>query len=313
MPRKRKAKGMVRPSGILVIDKEIGVSSFAVVKAVRQMLNLAKVGHTGTLDPLASGVLPLCLNEATKVASLLLADDKCYRAEGILGKTSDSYDSTGKILYEKDITHLDEPKVEQAILSFVGKMDQVPPAFSALHVDGLRAYERAREGEKVELAPRPIEIYRIRDIDIDLPKFSFEVLVSKGTYIRSLIHDIGLRLGCGALLSRLKRVQSGSFTIDQAIKVDSINALSRDELARKILPLGVGLDYLPSVELDLKMLRDLNQGKKLDFSAADCERVRLLFDQYLCGFAEIKGNRLLPKRIFRTIVEDCFLEYGEEL
>jgi tRNA pseudouridine55 synthase len=224
MGRRRK-KGSDWPSGLLVLDKPKGITSFAVVKRVREVMGVRKAGHTGTLDPLATGVLPICLNEATKVAGLLLSEKKSYLAEAQLGVCTDSYDITGQETKRCEVVDIDERTIEQALGAFRGTIEQRPPAFSALHKDGKRAHELAREGKNVELESREVTIKRLDllgyDAETSIAKLS--VQCSKGTYIRSLVADLGEALGCGATVFSLRRIQSGQFSIEQARALESLS------------------------------------------------------------------------------------------
>ena len=213
--------------GILNIYKEKGYTSHDVVAILRKKLSIKRIGHTGTLDPNAEGVLVVCLGRATKAVSYLEADSKRYIAELTLGFTTDTGDIWGNILSEKNVD-LSEEEIKSAILSFKGKISQVPPMYSALKVNGKKLYELAREGIEVKRKARDIEIFNIEIISIDENKVSFEVFCSKGTYIRTLCEDIGAKLGVGATMSALERIQAGNFKKETAIKLDDITTESME-------------------------------------------------------------------------------------
>lgn len=207
--------------GFINVYKEKGQTSHDVVNKIRKIFETRKVGHTGTLDPNATGVLPIAVNNATKVIEYMENDDKTYIAELTLGIITDTEDIWGSILEEKTVS-VDKNEIEMVVKSFVGKQKQVPPMYSALKVNGKKLYELAREGKTIERVPRDIEIFNIGNIKINRNKVSFEVHCSKGTYIRTLCKDIGEKLGCGATMSALKRVQAGKFTIDTAVTLEEL-------------------------------------------------------------------------------------------
>jgi tRNA pseudouridine55 synthase len=207
--------------GVLVLDKPAGLSSAAAADKVKRALGADRAGHGGTLDPIATGVLPVCLGAATKLAQFLLADDKAYEAVGVLGVATDTLDATGRRVAEHPVA-VDEAAVRAALARHLGEQDQIPPMFSALKQDGERLYERARRGEEVERAPRRIRIDRLELLAFEPPRFRIAVACTKGTYIRSLIADLGTALGCGAHLSALRRTRSGRFTIEQAVALDQL-------------------------------------------------------------------------------------------
>ncbi|WP_101772994.1 tRNA pseudouridine(55) synthase TruB [Peptostreptococcus faecalis] len=209
---------------IFNINKPKGMTSHDVVYKVRKILGMKKVGHTGTLDPDAEGVLPICVGRATKVSDLILNKDKAYSCEMTIGIETDTYDSSGEVVYKKDISHITEEEVLEAIKSQMGLINQLPPKYSALKVNGKRMCDLVRSGREseIKIKPRQIEIKKIEVKNIDFPTISFEVLCSKGTYVRSICHDIGEILGVGAHMSDLKRIQSGIFKIDKAITLEEL-------------------------------------------------------------------------------------------
>ena len=207
-------------NGILNIDKPQGITSHDVVDVIRKIFPSTKVGHTGTLDPLATGVLPICIGKATKLSDELLSENKKYYVKMLLGVETDTYDITGKIVFANTLDY-DDIYIKERIKRFIGKQMQIPPKYSAIKVNGKKAYEYARKDEKVELKPREIEIFDIDDIKVNLRKrqVSFVVSCTKGTYVRSLVHDIGIKLGCGATMIELRRLETGNFDIEDSIEL----------------------------------------------------------------------------------------------
>ena len=211
--------------GVLNIYKEKGYTSHDVVARLRRIVGQKKIGHTGTLDPEAEGVLPVCLGKATKLCDLLTDKDKTYEAVLLLGISTDTQDTTGKILEEKNTADLREEAVREVVLSFEGEYDQIPPMFSALKVGRKKLYELARDGKEVERKPRHVQIYRIRILQIDLPRVRMEVTCSKGTYIRTLCHDIGEKLGCGGCMESLLRTRVERFGVAESLRISEVEQL----------------------------------------------------------------------------------------
>ena len=220
-------------NGILNVYKEPGFTSHDVVAKLRGICKQKKIGHTGTLDPEASGVLPVCLGNATKLCDLLTDKDKEYRAVLLLGVETDTQDTTGQILAEKEV-NAGEEDVRSAILSFVGPYDQIPPMYSALKVNGKKLYELAREGQEVERKARRITIHEIRILEINLPEVKLEVTCSKGTYIRTLCHDIGQKLGCGGCMKELLRTRVERFGLEDSIRLGEIAQLQKENVQKDI-------------------------------------------------------------------------------
>ncbi len=208
-------------NGIIIINKERGFTSFDVVAKLRGICHQKKIGHTGTLDPDATGVLPVCLGSATGVCDLLADKTKEYEATLLLGITTDTQDTTGNVLTEMDV-NLTEADVISCIRKFTGDIEQIPPMYSAIKIGGKKLYELARRGETVERKPRPVAIYSIDVLDMDLPRVTMRVTCSKGTYIRTLCHDIGQSLGCGGTMERLVRRRVGEFGISDAVTLAAV-------------------------------------------------------------------------------------------
>ena len=256
-------------NGVINVYKEKGYTSFDVVAKLRGILHQKKIGHTGTLDPDAEGVLVVCLGSATKLCEILTDKDKSYEATLLLGKTSDTEDSSGKILTECDVT-VSPKEVEQAILSFVGEYAQIPPMYSAIRVNGRKLYELAREGKEIEREPRMVSIQQIEILSMDLPKVTFKVSCGKGTYIRSLCRDIGEKLGCGGLMDSLVRNSVNStetgkvFTKEDALTLDEIEQLVKSgNIEDKIYPIDSLFPGLTKVKVCGEGIKKLANGNIL--------------------------------------------------
>lgn len=248
--------------GILNILKPPGMTSFDVVAYLRRVLKTKKIGHTGTLDPDAVGVLPICVGKATKVIEYIVEKDKAYRAEVTFGVETDTQDSSGKIVRTCDV-NLSEDDIKTAMLNFIGKIEQIPPMFSAIKIDGKKLYELARAGIEIERKPRNIEIYDIQIINIsdDKNKVLFDVKCSKGTYIRTLCADIGQSLGCGGHMSLLVRTKAGKFDIDSSLTLEEVDKyISEQELDSKIITVDKVFDNLQRIILNEQEEKRLLNG-----------------------------------------------------
>lgn len=250
--------------GIVNIYKEKGFTSHDVVAVVRKTLNIKKVGHTGTLDPDATGVLPVCVGKATKLADYIMASEKTYIAELTLGLKTTTDDITGEVLEEKEVD-FDKEKITSAVMSFVGEQEQVPPMYSAIKVNGKKLYEMAREGKEIERKARKINIFSINIISFDMPnKIVMEVNCSKGTYIRSLCADIGEKLGCGGCMSSLERTKSGSFTKEESITLDELKSLVENGQEEKVfMSMEKAIEKYKKIVVSLKAEKLLYNGAKI--------------------------------------------------
>lgn len=250
--------------GILNVYKERGYTSHDVVARLRSIIKQKRIGHTGTLDPEAEGVLPVCLGKATKLCEFLTDRQKIYRAVLLLGRTTDTQDVTGKILSENKVCVTPE-MVEKVIASFQGDMDQIPPMYSALKVDGKRLYEYAREGMTVERKARKITIYGISVECIDLPRVTMTVTCSKGTYIRTLCHDIGEKLGCGGCMESLLRICAGGFRVENSCTLEEIEKLQRDgRISTVLFPIEAVFEGYPRAYVTGIGEKRLKNGNALD-------------------------------------------------
>lgn len=244
--------------GILVIDKPVGITSHGVVQRVRRWAGQRRVGHLGTLDPLATGVLPIALGEATKLSQLLTHGEKGYRGTIRLGVETTTYDREGEVLASSDGPWPERAAVEKALERFRGEVEQVPPPYSAVKSGGETAYRRARRGERVALEPRAVTFHRIELLAYDPPDLEIEVLCSAGTYLRSMAHDLGALLGTFAHLAELVRTRSGPFTIEQAVPLDELDELDPD----RVIPMAAAT-RLPSYPVDARTARRVGRGVQL--------------------------------------------------
>ena len=233
-------------NGVLNIFKNKGMTSFDVVSRVRKIANEKKVGHTGTLDPEAEGVLPVCIGKATKIIDYIMDSEKGYSVKFKLGIKTTTYDLEGEVLEERDTSSLTEKEVEEAINSFKGEYSQVPPMFSALKKNGVRLYDLARKGIEIEREARNIKIYNIENINIELPYVSMDVTCSKGTYIRSLCYDIGEKLNVFATMTELKRFKTSFFTEDDSVNIDDLN---EENIKEHLISIEEALKNYPEIYL----------------------------------------------------------------
>ena len=241
-------------NGVINICKNTGETSFDVVARVRKIAKIKKVGHTGTLDPEASGVLPICIGRATKIIEYIMENKKVYRVSLELGKVTDTYDLEGKVVREQDASGVKEEDALAVVNSFLGDIMQVPPMYSALKKDGVRLYELARKGIEIEREPRPITIHSLENIVIDIPNITMDVYCSKGTYIRSLCFDIGEKLGVGAVMTSLERIQNGPFLIGNAVNIDD---LTSESLEDNIISIDDALESFPQFFIKDEKFRKL--------------------------------------------------------
>ncbi|GAA0735007.1 tRNA pseudouridine(55) synthase TruB [Clostridium oceanicum] len=282
-------------NGVINILKPSGISSFDVVRKVRKIVKQKKVGHTGTLDPLASGVLPICVGKGTKISDYLMKDKKIYRVEMKLGTVTDTYDREGKVIDENDV-NLSKEEVIEAIKNYIGEIDQVPPMYSAIKVNGKKLYELARKGIEIERKSRKINIYSINILSVDLPYIVFDVKCSKGTYIRSLCYDIGRDLKCGAVMWNLQRLETGEFNIKDAIELQK---LDENNVEDYLIPIDVALSLYDKIFIDERFEKHLLNGVTLkDRSIIENIEEDKLFRTYLTN-DKFVGLGMKDKRGFK--------------
>jgi len=246
-------------NGIIVIDKPSGKTSHDVVEDVKKAFSVKKAGHTGTLDPLATGVLPVCMNEATKLVQFFSMDTKDYTVTMLTGVTTDTQDIEGNVITRCHLC-IRPNDIENALYRFVGKIQQVPPRYSAIKFKGKSLYKWAREGITINPSPRSIEIYNISIDNIALPYVTFSVSCSKGTYVRSLCSDVGEILGCGACLASLRRTRSGNFLEKSAVLLEGFDTIKKEKTAGYIIPLGDALPNIPMISIDHAFAKKLKEG-----------------------------------------------------
>jgi tRNA pseudouridine55 synthase len=269
-PGAGQGRGAAR-GGVLVVDKPAGPTSFDVVRRVRRALGAAKAGHTGTLDPAATGVLAVCVDDAVKLQQWLVAGDKAYEAEVAIGAATDTLDAEGRIVAEADASSLGRAAVEAALPRFVGDIEQVPPMFSAIRVAGRRLHEAARAGEELERGPRRVRVHALELLAFEAgprPVARVRVRCGKGTYVRTLAADLGAALGLPAHLSRLRRTEAGPFSLSQAIPLEVAEALGPAALRARLLAPEDALSFLPAVRLTPEQAVAVGHGRALALAAA---------------------------------------------
>ena len=285
--------------GVLLLDKPTGMTSNAALQSARRIFNAAKAGHTGTLDPLATGLLPLCFGEATKFAGELLEAGKAYAATLRLGVTTDTADSEGKPLVTREV-QTSRQQVETVLRGFTGEIMQVPPMHSALKRDGKPLYEYARQGIALARSPRRVVIHSIDLHEFEGDVLSFAVNCSKGTYVRTLVEDIGEALGCGAHLTALRRTSIGSLRLDQAVPLAVLQQMSADLRDALLSPPDALLMELPRAELDAIEAGRLVHGQPVRWGGA-AGRWRVYAGPTLLGLCEVDGDGWLkPRRLVTT-------------
>lgn len=288
-----------RVDGVLLLDKATGMTSNAALQAARRLYSAAKAGHTGTLDPLATGLLPLCFGEATKFSADLLDADKTYEASVLFGVTTDTADSEGAVLrrVEPDFARSD---LERVMTSYRGEISQIPPMYSALKVDGRPLYRLARQGVQVERTARRVSIFELEILEYAREKCRFRVSCSKGTYIRTLMEDIGNALGCGAHLTALRRVAVGNLSVANAVTLDQLTRLADSERSSWLQPPDALLQSLPAVTLDESAAQRFGHGNpvSLGHCAVAAGKCRVYDATRLLGLGEVDAmGGLQPRRL----------------
>ncbi|MFN3709939.1 MAG: tRNA pseudouridine(55) synthase TruB [Alishewanella aestuarii] len=313
-----RARKNARPvHGILLLDKPLEVSSNGILQRVRWLYQAQKAGHTGALDPMASGLLPICFGEATKFSQFLLDTDKTYQVTATFGIRTTTSDAEGEVVSEKAVS-FSEPELTAAMQQLSGDILQVPTMFSALKYQGQPLYKYARQGIEVPREARPISIYRFELLSRTAQTADFIVHCSKGTYIRTLIDDLGELLGCGAHVSRLHRVQVGPFQAAQMVTPQQLEALNEQqdwaELDALLLPMDAGLQGLPSQVLDAAQQKAIMHGQSCQVAAADAETVKLYAESgQLLGIGDIVSGELSSRRLINlaalapTVADDSSL------
>ena len=290
--------------GIILLDKRLGVSSNRALQEVRHLFNANKAGHTGSLDPLATGLLPLCFGEATKVSALMLDDNKRYQVVVRLGVMTDTGDAEGVVIETKPVPDLSIEQVQACLQQFTGEIDQIPPMYSALKHNGKKLYELARAGKTIERKARPIKIFELKLLDFFKDRLTLEVFCSKGTYIRSLAEDIGHTLGCGGTVLALRRVEAGQFSIEQAKTIEQLTAMSEEDLYRQLINVDKPLEAHPSVHLSDEQAIAIKYGQAINLATDSSVEawqgtVRMYHDAVFLGLGEmLMDGKITPKKLF---------------
>ena len=290
-------------NGVLLFDKPIELSSNDALQKVRRLYQAEKAGHTGTLDPLATGLLPICFGEATKFSIGLLESDKTYNAQIKLGQTTTTGDAEGDLIARSPV-NVSRADVLEALLGLSGEIQQLPPMYSALKHQGKPLYEYIRKGETVERELRSVVIHELVLVKFNGDELEINVRCSKGTYVRTLAEDIGKALGCGAHLTSLRRTKIACFSLDTAHTLSQLEGLTNEERDACLLPLDCMLQDLPRLELDSVQVGRLAQGQRLgvDVSLPD-GKLRLYADNCFVGLGELSGRRLAPSRLIASIAK----------
>jgi tRNA pseudouridine55 synthase len=293
----------VEVDGVVLIDKPSGITSNAALQRARRLLNAAKAGHTGTLDPLATGLLPVCLGEATKFSGLLLDADKTYLADIQFGVTTTTGDAEGELLERGDTTTLTRAAIEATMCGLLGTMEQVPPMYSALKHKGRALYEYARAGETVERASRRIQISEIAPLQVGADWVRVRMRVSKGTYVRTVAEEAGRRLGCGGYLKALRREATGGLNLeDGAVTLEALEAMNPLQRLAHVLPVDVLVAGLPRVDLDEDAARALQQGRQVAAPPHTPQGLLRLYEapsRFLGVGSLAAGERIAPRRLLR--------------
>ena len=296
-------------SGILLLDKPAGITSNTALQIVKRLFDACKAGHTGSLDPLATGVLPLCFGEATKFSQFLLDADKRYQATFQLGVITDSGDADGKVLETRPVPEISDAELESVLENYRGEISQVPSMFSALKVNGQPLYKLARQGIEIERKSRQVTIHELGVLERHQDKIKVDVHCTKGTYVRTLAEDIGLELGCGAHVVELRRLAAGPYRIDEAVSMEQLEALAEDkaQLDAKLQPVSSVVKDWPQVELTEITASYIRQGQPVQIANAPTAGWVSIFsesddpNEEFIGIGEVTDDgRIAPRRLVVT-------------
>ena len=291
-------------NGVVLLDKASGGSSNHFLQQVKRLFDASKAGHTGSLDPLASGLLPICFGQGTKVAQFLLNDDKRYSVRAKLGQISNTGDSEGKVINFGPTQCIDDNSIRNILTNFIGNINQVPPMYSALKRNGIPLYKLARKGIEIERSPRPVIIHEINFLGFDDKVVSLDIFCSKGTYIRTLVEDIGKSLGCGAHVVELRRTGFAHFDLSESKTYEQLSKLKEqnlESLDSVILGADEMIPNLESVYLDSEQTSDIRLGKKIEYLGFSSSQKLKLYDhnEQFLGIGESNlMSEILPKRLF---------------
>lgn len=296
--------------GIIVLDKPLGMSSNKALQIVKRTLNAQKAGHTGALDPAASGVLPICLGEATKFSQFLLDADKVYLTEATYGQKTDTADADGEVIETMDASALGKEQLLTVLPTLMGEIEQVPPMYSALKRDGVPLYKLARQGTEVERKARRVSIHELQMQSFtegELPRASYRVACSKGTYIRTLMEDLAQAAGNIAHVTMLRRIQAGAFDESQMLTLDDLQTICEEHesldarlqvLGERFLPADAGIEHIPACEIDVQGAERLRMGQKIPApKGVSNGLIRVKLGVAFIGLAEVSHNCLQPKRM----------------
>ncbi len=290
-------------NGFLIINKPAGITSHDVVDAARRLAGTRRIGHAGTLDPLATGVLVLALGAATRLVQFIDGSDKTYRATLRLGETTTTYDADGDLVERRPVT-ASQAEVEAALAGFRGAIAQIPPMYSAVKVKGQKLYKLARQGKEIERAPRPVTIHRLDALDWALPDVTVEVVCSAGTYIRSLAHDLGQALGCGAHLTALTRTAAGEFRLEDSHTLEALGALAQaGRLEEVLLPPETALTALPVIVITPEQEQAVRFGQTItldDAPDAEMAQARDAVGRFIAVMRPVEPGVWRPKIVFAS-------------
>ena len=296
-------------SGILLLDKPSGITSNTALQIVKRLYDACKAGHTGSLDPLATGVLPLCFGEATKFSQFLLDADKRYQATFKLGVITDSGDADGKVLETRSVPEISDLKLESVLESYRGEISQIPSMFSALKVNGQPLYKLARQGIQIERKSRLVTIHELRVLERHQDMITVDVQCTKGTYVRTLAEDIGLELGCGAHVVELRRLSAGPYTVDETVSMEQLEVLAEDkaQLDARLQPVSSAVQDWPQVELTEVTASYIRQGQPVQIANAPTTGWVSIFsesddpNEEFIGVGEVMDDgRIAPRRLVVT-------------
>lgn len=286
-------------NGFVLINKPCGMTSFKVTSAIKRKTGEKRCGHAGTLDPIATGVLPVMIGRATRLIDLIDDNKKAYKAEVVFGLTTDTLDCEGEVLSDQPVC-LTKGQIETALKDFEGEITQIPPMYSALKKDGVKLYELARKGVEIERKERKVTVFSVKLLSFDgVDTANIEVVCSKGTYIRTIIDDIGMKLGCGAFMSKLQRTCGSGFSIEQCV---SLQDFLDSDIEKSVLPPDKAVESYPAVFVTEKQSVRFQNGNELDLKrlkiTENSQYFRVYFGKKFLGLGEIKNSSLKPKCVF---------------
>lgn len=304
-------KVLNKTNGIIVVNKPQNWTSHDCVAVMRRATGIKRIGHTGTLDPMATGVLPICIGTATRIMEYLDLDWKTYRATLKLGIETDTEDIWGEVISSQSVDGISKEQIEEVVNSFKGEIKQIPPKYSALKVNGKKLYEYARAGQDVKIKSRMVTVKDIVINNIHDDCVDFTVTCSKGTYIRTICSDIGKKLGCGAAMSSLVRLQSGIFKLDDAMDIESLRNMPKDEILNRLIDTDVPLVHFGKIQLDGKKAKDFVNGKKLREKEIDIvgeskhqNMYNIYYNNEFLGVAKIENGVLKAHKVFNVRMQD---------